>query len=121
MPEREPRRESRREFRRESRRESLRAISWPTDAERLDERIGHGRLVGVLERRDVVVHSSPGKHHECGAQHRRLWLPPVYLRKWANREAPMAGFAIRGRELVVYLAADLISLRGPRGCIGNSV
>jgi hypothetical protein len=50
MPEREPRREA----------------NWLTDAERLDERISHTRLLGVLQRRDVVIHSVKDDHNAYG-------------------------------------------------------
>ncbi len=41
-----------------------------------------------------------------GVEHRRLWLLPVHLRERAHRRGSSAGFAIRGRELVVYLVAE---------------
>jgi hypothetical protein len=43
---------------------------------------------------------------DVGPEHCRLRLLPLHLRERKNREICLAGFAIRGRELVVYLVAE---------------
>jgi hypothetical protein len=65
-----------------------------------------------------VQESHPALTKNVGTQHRRLWLLPVHLPEWTNWGSPFGGFAIRGRELVVYLVAEgeeqrsLLSKRG---------
>jgi hypothetical protein len=66
MPEREPRPEA----------------EWLSDAERLDERISHGRLLGVLGRQDVVVHTVKDDHNAFGE-----FLFVTVSRKAANPKA----------------------------------
>lgn len=47
-------------------RETRREAEWLTDAEQLDERLNHSRLVGVLQRRDVIVHTVKDDHNAFG-------------------------------------------------------
>jgi hypothetical protein len=64
------------------------------------QRTATDRLPGVD---GSVQKGHPAFTKNVGTQHRRLWLYRYTYESGRTGEAPLAGFAIRGRELVVYL------------------